>query len=264
MNLKSDYSQSKIRRCYFLAIIFILSGLNSSPAFSKNKFTVSTGGTFITGDYGQTEATEMFYVPFTLKYKYKKFTLKTTIPYLHKTGPRPVIRDVGSVNSGPRRITKTESGLGNINASLSYRFFYSPKFNFMSDIRAKVFIGNASQSKGLGTGKTDYSFRLSVYKFINDFTPFARVGYKVYSHPRLNDVFFTHLGFSYKLTDWLSGGLNYAWREKVSNKGEDKNQITVFSTQKLDQHWKIQEHIIKGFGRSTADWGAGFSVSYSY
>ena len=122
-------------------------------------------------------------------------------------------------------------------------------------MQGKVNIGTADASKGLGTGKTDYSFRLDLYKVIDDLTPYTRIGFKVYRSPELNDLFFASAGMNYKINPIISAGFDYSWREKVSDTGDEKNQITGFSSQKLTKNWGLQEYIIKGFGQSTADWG---------
>lgn len=105
----------------------------------------------------------------------------------------------------------------------------------------------------MGTGKTDFSFRLGFYKVFDQLTPYARVGYKVYGSSQLNDVFFVSTGLSYKVNPIISAGFDYSWREKVSKRGDEKHQLTGFSSQKLSKNWGLQEYIIKGFGRSTAD-----------
>ena len=95
-------------------------------------------------------------------------------------------------------------------------------------------------------------------------TPYTRFGFKVYGSPRLNDVFFVSSGLSYKFNTTISAGFDFAWREKLSTTGDEKRQLTGFSSQKLTKNWGLQEYIIKGFGRSSADWGGGISISYAF
>ena len=170
-------------------LLCLILSMFCSNALAKERFSFSTGATYITGDYGSSEQTEIYYVPFTFKYKYEKLNVKLTVPYLQKTGPKNVIQDIGQV--GPQVSTKitTESGLGDISAAVRYNFYNNQEFKFLMDIEGKVNIGTASKNKGLGTGKTDYSFRLGFYKVIDKITPYARVRFKVYGSPELNDVF---------------------------------------------------------------------------
>ncbi len=245
-------------------VLFMMTAMASSGVLAEGKLSFSTGATYITGDYGNPETTEIYYVPFTFKYKIEKFNFKLTLPYLEKTGPKNVIKDIGQVGQQVVRTRTTESGLGNITAAARYNVYYNPDYKLLLDAEGKVNIGTASEDKGLGTGKTDYSFRMGVYKVIDKLTPYAKVGFKVYGSPQLNDVFFVSSGLSYKITTNISAGADYAWREKVSNSGSEKHQITAFSTQKLTKNWGLQEYVIKGFGRSAADWGGGISISYGF
>lgn len=246
-------------------IFFILFSCFFMPAIgAKEKLTFSTGATYITGDYGSSEQTDIYYVPFSLKYKVEKLTVKVTLPYLQKTGPENVIVDIGQVGQQVSTQQTTESGLGDIMAAVRYNFYYNQAFKVLLDAEGKVYFGTASESKGLGTGKTDYSFRLGAYKVFDSLTPYARVGFKVYGGPQFHDVFFVSSGLSYKLNSSISAGVDYSWREQVTDSGEEKQQITGFSSQKLTKNWKLQEHIIKGFGRSSADWGGGISIGYNF
>ena len=231
---------------------------------ARDKFSFSTGATYITGNYGGSDSTDIYYVPFTFKYEYEKFRFKLTIPYLEKTGPRNVIVGIGQVGQQASTIQTTETGLGDITAALRYNIYYNQEFKLLLDAEGKVNIGTADENKGLGTGKTDYSFRLGLYKVIDKLTPYVKGGYKVYGRSKLNDVFFASTGLSYELNSTVSAGFDYAWMEKVTDSGVERHRLTGFSSQKLTKNWSLQEHIIKGFGRSSAAWGGGISISYGF
>jgi len=206
-------------------------------------------------------------VPFSFKYKLKKIQFKLTIPYLEKTGPENILIDVGQTGQRVRTIRTTrttESGLGDITAAIRYRLYYNPEHKIFINSGFKVKFGTADEGKGLGSGKTDYSFNLGFFKVINAFTPYAKVGYKLYGRKDLNDVFFASLGLSYKINSVISSGIKYSYRQKVSDRGVDKQQITAFSSQKLTKNWGLSEYINKGFGRSTSDWAGGLSISYKF
>ncbi len=247
-----------------LILILLTISFLSFNSFASEKFSFSTGATYITGDYGSTENTDIYFVPFTFKYKYDKLRLKLTIPYLEKTGPINVIKDLGQVSQEVVTTKTTESGLGDISAAAQYNLYYNKEYKFLINAEGTVNFGTASESKGLGTGKVDYSFKLNLFKVFDSFTPYSKVGYKVYGSPQLKNVIFTSAGVVYKLNSTVSTGVNYSWREKVTDTGAEKHQLTGFSSQKITKKWSIQEYIIKGFSRSTADWGGGISISYGF
>ncbi len=245
-------------------LFFIIISFFSVDIIASEKLSFSTGTTYLTGNYGSTESTDIYFVPFTFKYKYNKLRLKLMIPYLEKTGPKNVIKDIGQIGQRVVSTRTTESGLGDISATARYNFYYNKAYKFLINAEGKVSLGTASKSKGLGTGKIDYSFKLDFFKVMDTLTPYTKVGYKVYGSSRLNNVFFVSAGLVYKVNSIVSTGVDYSWREKVTNRGAEKHQLTGFSSQKLTTNWSIQEYIIKGFTRSTADWGGGISVNYGF
>ncbi len=245
-------------------LFLIIFQLLCSNVMASDRFSFSTGATYVTGNYGGSDSTDVYYVPFTFKYKFEKFKFKLTIPYLEKTGPRNVIVGIGQVGQRGSTIQTTETGLGDITAAVRYNVYYNQAFKLLMDVEGKVNIGTADVDKGLGTGKTDYSFRLGLYKVFDKLTPYVKGGYKFYGRAKLNDVFFVSTGLSYKVNSTIAAGFDYAWREKVSDTGAERNRITGFSSQKLTKNWGLQEYIIKGFGRSTAAWGGGISISYGF
>jgi len=248
-----------ILACFLFLLVFF-----SPYVRADDKLTFSTGATYITGDYGSSVPTEIYFVPFTFKYKIKKIQFKLLIPYLEKTGPENVLLDVGQVRQRVSTTRTTESGLGDITASMRYDLYFNPKYKIFINTQGKVKFGTADENKGLGNGKTDYSFNMGFFKIFNALTPFAKVGYKVYGRRDFNDVIFASAGMTYKINATISSGLIYSYRQKVTDSGVDKQQITGFSSQKLTKNWSLQEYIIKGFGRSTADWGGGLSISYKF
>ncbi len=248
-----------VQTSYLFILLFF-----SSYTAAAGKFTFSTGATYITGDYGNSEKTEIYFVPFSFKYKLKKIQFKLTIPYLEKTGPQNILIDVGQLRQRVRTTRTTESGLGDITAAIRYRLYYNPEHKIFINSGFKVKFGTADEGKGLGSGKTDYSFHLGFFKVFNALTPYAKVGYKVYGRNDFNDVFFASLGLSYKINSTVSSGIKYSYRQKVTDSGVDKQQITGFSSQKLTKNWGLSEYVSKGFGRSTSDWAGGLSISYKF
>ncbi len=145
-------------------------------AMSADKTTLSTGMTYLKGDYGQASDTEILYVPFTLKHRTGPWTLKVTVPYLRITGPGGVLPDLGA--TGATTPAGTNSGLGDIIAGATYRAYYDAERGLLVNLTGKVKLPTADKNKGLGTGETDWYAESSVYKISGAWTPFATLGYK--------------------------------------------------------------------------------------
>ena len=249
--------------------LLLLTLLFSSRVLSGvEQFSISSGATYLVGDYGLSDDTSVLYFPLTGKYRKENWTFKLTVPYLVKKGPRNVLVGIGSAGTQSTVLkTTTESGLGDIVTSIRYNLFYHQTWNTLIDLEGKVKFGTASGSKALGTGETDYALNVGIYKVFDKITPYTRAGYQFYGdspRSRLNDGIFGSAGISYKLTPTTTGGLDFSLREKAFSSGTTRRQLVGYVSHKLDKHWTLGGHIIKGFGRSSLDWGGGMSIEYFF
>lgn len=250
------------------ALATALSGLMlvSSGSFAADSLRVSTGVTYLTGDYGQALSTDILYVPISFKKKTGRWTLGLTIPYLRITGPGGVLPDLGPV--GPSGSTKTtESGLGDILVSARYRVYHDADNGLLLNASGKVKLPTADESKGLGSGKTDVYAQLDVYKVSGAWTPFATLGYKAIgdtASTNYNNVVYSALGTTYKFDDKSSAGVRWFMRQKTTDTNDPRRELTLFASHKLSSNWKLQGYAIKGFSDASPDWGLGATIGYTY
>ena len=237
--------------------------LVSVSALGADKLTVSTGITYLSGDYGQASATEIVYIPVTLKKTTGPWALKLTVPYLRITGPGGVLPELGPVGSA----TATGAGLGDILASATYRAYYNAKQGVLVNVTGKVKIPTADRHKGLGTGKADFYGQADVYRISGPWIPFFTLGYKVIGDTAttdFNNVAYGAMGVSYKLSDRTSVGARAYARQRTTASNDPRKELTLFASNKLTKTWKLQGYTIKGFSNASPDWGVGASVGYDF
>jgi hypothetical protein len=250
------------------ARLFTLLGLLSiSICHAENKLTFSTAVDYSTGKYGQATRTDTFYLPLGVKYEVSDWTFRATVPYVESTGPTNVSGvgadrvtiDNGSI--GRRRVT----GLGDVVLAASWTAFQQGPW--LIDLGAKVKLATADKSKGLGTGKNDYSIQTELYRSLGNHTLFGTLGFKKMGDPDgvdLRDPFYTSLGWSFRTSPQTAFGVSYDYRQKLQDSSAPLSDATAFLTHKLDQNWKIQTYVSTGFTRASADLGGGAFVFYSY
>lgn len=237
--------------------------LCSSAVLGADKLTLSTGLTYLTGDYGQAQSTEILYVPFSLKKRTGPWTLKLTVPYLRITGPGGVLPELGPTGS----TTGTGSGLGDILASATYRAYYDADSGVLVNVTGKVKLPTADEDQGLGSGKADYYAQVDLYRISGAWTPFATLGYKVIGDTAstdFNNVVYGAVGVSYKVSDATSAGAQFYTRQKTTDSNDPRRELTLFASNKLSKEWKLQGHLIRGFSDASADWGVGASIGYDF
>jgi hypothetical protein len=252
-----------------MAAAALLSAASLPAGAAQDTFTLTAGFDYSSGKYGDTEKTDILYIPFTGKYETGRWLLKLTVPYIRITGPGNVVRDIGVIRPAGATVPRTtESGLGDVVAAATYNVYAQTGHNpLLVDLTGKIKFGTADDTKGLGTGKNDYALQVDLYKTIDNFTPFATVGYKWLGSPAgtsLNNVAYGSLGGSYKLSPKNSAGLIFDFRQKASAAGAPQRELTAFVTHRIDKDWKAQGYVVKGFSDGSPDWGLGALASYAF
>jgi hypothetical protein len=231
--------------------------------------TLATGFDYTSGTYGAADKTQIVYVPFIAKYDTGPWAFKVTVPYIRITGPGNV------VGAGADRVTlpgaagtrRTESGLGDVVASAFYNVLSERTSSFGLDLGAKVKLGTADETKGLGTGKNDYSLQADFYKPLGALNLFGSLGHRWYGDPPgvdLKNVFYWAVGGAYRLSPNTSAGLAYDYRPSITTAGGEISELTAFLTRRMTREVKLQPYVVLGFGRASPDWGAGAQLAYSF
>jgi hypothetical protein len=233
-----------------------------------SQLSFSTGADYSSGDYGGTQNTEIFYVPFTTRYEFDSLTFKVTVPYLRITGPGLVVGGTESpfvIGNGAQTRT-TQSGLGDIVGAVTYSFFPTTKAMPLIEFTGKVKFPTADEDRGLGTGEFDYTVQTDIAKGFGRFTPFGTLGYRIVGDPsgaQLDNVIFTSAGGSYKFMNWLSGGLIFDYRQATSDRSQDPIEFTPYVVLKAIEDWSLNLYGVVGFSDGSPDEGGGLQITHS-
>lgn len=239
-------------------------------SYAEGKFSLTSGVDYSTGKYGQSQSTEITYIPFIAKYDTGNTTLKLTMPWVKITGPGDVVGGNSPIviGSSNRPIT-TESGLGDIVFSATQTITQFGESNpLLLDLTGKVKFATASSSKGLGTGENDYTVELDGYKPINKSTTlFGDIGYKKLGDPsgiNLNNVWFGSAGFAYKFNPATSAGMMADIRQATMNTSQPLRELTVFVTHKFNANYKLQSYLTSGNTDASTDLGGGIMLGITF
>ena len=247
------------------AILAMLSGI----AHAESTLTMTTGVDYSSGHYGQSEKTRITYVPLIAKYEMNdQWTFKAVVPWLTIDGPGGVSADsriITGENTSTRRTR--ESGLGDIVLGTTYSALQLNEQKLFIDLGAKVKLPTASESKGLGTGKTDYTLSADLYKTLDRTTLLGTVGYKMLGDPsgvNLNNVWFATVGAVYKFDDQNSAGATLDLRQATTQQNTGLREYTLFYSHKFNRTYKLQTYMVAGDTTSSVDFGAGAMLGISW
>lgn len=251
----------------FTGILLTIVSLQTNISHAEGIFSLTSGLDYSSGKYGQSEATQITYIPFVAKYEMDNTTLKLTVPWVSITGPGDVVGGNNPIVLGKsNRPVTTQEGLGDIVISATQTIAkMGDTHPLILDLTGKVKLATASSSKNLGTGENDYTVAMDAYKSINNnLTFFGGVGYKLMGDPagiNLNNVWFSSAGLSYKINPSSSVGVMADARQATSNTSTALRELTVFLTHKYDAHYKLQSYITHGYSDASTDWGGGVMLS---
>ena len=256
-----------MKKILFAALLFAFSLATKAD---EGQFGLTSGLDYSTGNYGQTEATRILYVPFIGKYELDRWLVKVTVPWLQIDGP-------GGVTGGDSKIIiaeninkhSHESGLGDIVTGITYTTYQSLEQKLTLDVGSKVKFATASADKGLGTGKNDYSAQMDAYKTFDKLTLLGTVGYKVFGKPdfssyKLSNIWFGTIGAAYKIDAANSAGVLLDLREAAWEFNTNIREYTIYYTHRFNPTYNLQSYITSGDTRSSVDFGAGLMLGVSW
>ena len=231
-------------------------------------FTLSAGMEVTSGDYGGVHDIEDIYTPFTATVDYGRMALRLTVPYLNVRAPE------GTIITGPggepipgEGPMTTNSGIGDVIAGITlYDVLSNRRLGFAMDLSAKVKLGTADETKGLGTGENDYTVQANFLKFLDKITLIGSVGYKFRGDPvgiDLDDVLLVSAGGTYKLSERTKSGLFLDYRESSIIGGDSGQELTGFVSHRVSDNWRFQVYLLTGFTDSSPDFGGGFLLKRS-
>ena len=263
----------------------------------------SSGLDFSKGDYGSDTDTEILTVPLRAALSLGDFEFSVTSSYLDVNGTGNVIpggagpivtqrcevlaqtrpelferfcRD--RLNSQPTETRFSNSGLGDTVVGALWSLPASMSGDWLVDLGARVKLPTASESKSLGTGKTDYSFSLDLSRGWGAWTLYAGGGYRVFGDPELDlndtgDVERINLlngvtasgGAIYSFVNGVNVSLGYDFLERSIAEATATHEATLGISLPIgDGGWRVSGCGVAGLSRSSADFAAGFSLSYSF
>ena len=193
-----------------------------SPDFSSaaDAPTWQTGLSFsyMTGDYGQDNNTDIFYSAASVKRYLEKGDVTLTVPYIDisSDGATFVGGEVEAINGGD-----SGSGLGDI--ILKGRYYAVEQDGLIPyiDLVGSIKFPTADEDKGLGTGETDFTCMVEFARRLenNKWIALGELGYTFVGEPSGYDVDNRYL---------YSAGLAYELDPKVTLSGYLDGRTSIF------------------------------------
>ncbi len=233
------------------------------------KWRVGTGFDYSTGDYGDSVDTDIMYVPFNLSYHHDQWVAKLSVPWIQIKGPGSVIGagDGGVVIGGGEDEVNTESGLGDIWASLSYSLQSFPTEWGYLDLIGKVKFPTADEDRGLGTGEMDYTLQVDYFKSLGKFSPMATLAYKIKGDPddyEIDNVFYLSVGADYRYNKEINFGATLDFQEASSSQSDDALELFAYLGYRFSDSFLVTGYGYTGFTNGSPDIGGGAQLRFTF
>ena len=242
--------------------------LVATPALANDdsSIAVTTGIDFSSGDYGATSKTDILVVPFSVRYKTGNLRLSATLPWLRIDGSSAIVGDgSGGVVVNPNAPRTTRDGIGDVSVGAAY-LIPEETLGFGLDLSARVKLPTASESKGLGTGKTDVSVGAEVSKTFGAITPFASIGYRMPGDPTgsdLKNAWNASAGASVAMGKAILIA-SYDFRESSSALSDDSQEVFGAVSVPLNDQLNFTLYGTGGLSDGAPDYGVGGMVTVKF
>lgn len=246
-------------RAAFAAPVALACAAAATPAQANDYIQFSIGADYSSGDYGTTPDTEIVAVPVGVKLQQGDFFLRASLPWLHVNGP--AIPGDGGALPGPG-VANSRSGIGDLSVAAGYSLPVTDTFYF--DMIGKVKLPTASESKGLGTGTTDFTAEVELTKVLGDTSVSLRGGRRFNGSSAafpLQDVWQAGGGI-YHTAGKLMLGLDYDWRDAALPTVANRSELTGSLGYKLTDAFRLQGYAYTGLSDGSPNIGAGLQLVY--
>ncbi len=231
----------------------------AAPAWADDYVQVSVGADYSNGDYGTTPDTDILAVPVGFKLKQGNFFVRASLPWLRVEGP--AVPGDGGALPGPGS-TAARSGIGDLALAAGYSLPLGETTYF--DLTGKVKLPTASESKGLGTGTTDFTAEGELTQVFGQTSISLRGGRRFNGSSAafpLQDVWQAGGGI-YHGTGPVTVGLDYDWREGALPTAPDRSELTGSLTYKLNERFRLQGYAYTGLSDGSPNLGGGLQLIY--
>jgi hypothetical protein len=251
-----------------------IAAIFSLPAQAEGTLNLSVGSEYTIGKYGAATSTNVWFFPVTASYQQDSTSFSLTVPYVRITGAGDVIGAIGNqfqmnggMSGGANGSRRTTAGLGDVVLSATQNIYVNTEQDWAIDLTGNIKFGTADSTKGLGTGKNDYSVQAEFSKYFEDTDLFGTIGWRKMGNPTgifFNNPWFTSVGAGYSLTQTTRIGLAYDFRQSVIEGTSNFAEVLAFINYNISNQSRVQLYLLKGYTDNSPDLGMGAMLNLSY
>ena len=232
--------------------ILLLTGYALLPSTSfaaDGRSYLDLSAEYMSGDFGTPTSSRLFSLSPTFGYVASRYDFSVTVPYLSLTNK----------TSG---LSSTESGVGDIIVRAGAVLFPENVSGFSVNGSVAVKLPTADETKGLGTGETDYGVFASMQKRLQAFKLSVTAGYLKKGDPQnidYHDSFSYGFGLSRRFTRTTLYGA-YENRRAIISGFENPQELSAGFFHILSADYAVKGHLFVGLNNGGPDEGGSLGI----
>ena len=233
------------------------------------KQSLGLGAYYANGDYGDSNSTEILYVPVSYEANFGRWGFQLVMPWLEVRGRGNVLVNIGGITRAVAGTQRAKSsGIGDVIASAIYQFDPVSESAPFIDLRLDVKLPTADEGRSLGTGETDVSIQIDLSQNVSTSVIFATIGRnhrgKTSLYPGLKDSSFAQVGFARPFSENWNGGIFFDYREAASSFSDDSRELVPYLSWQLSEKWSFTALVTRGFTDASADYSVMGQIIYRW
>ncbi|MGE3336099.1 MAG: transporter [Rhodospirillaceae bacterium] len=228
---------------------------------------VSSGFDHSRGTYGALTPTTISFVPLGLAYRTGGLTLSVDAGFVHVKGPLDYIdvAELLGIRGAASALPRVVKGIGDSTIAAKYSVLEDFENGVFLDAGARLRVPTASRSRGLGTGHLAGELQLDVLKVLGRWSVFANAGYGIRDRRDADrNPWSASVGLGRGLTDKLSAGAFYQWRQSLRQGGAAAHEMFAYVSHRFSDRFTLTVYGATGFSIESVDRQIGLRYSYRW
>ncbi|MCK9419957.1 MAG: transporter [Nitrospirae bacterium] len=232
-----------------LIVLLSAFAVPSAASADTGRGYLDLGGGYKTGDFGTPTTSSLYYLSSTIGYVAPRYDVSVTVPYLSLTNKA----------SGQ---SLSESGIGDVILRGGAVFIPEGSIGFSLNGTMALKLPTADDTKGLGTGETDYGAFLGMHQRIENFKLSLTGGYIKIGDPaaiNYNDIYLYGVGIS-RIFGRTNIAASFEGRRAMVPGAENPQEVSVGFFHVLSVDYAIRGSAFKGLNNGGPDFGMDFGI----
>ncbi len=231
---------------------------------------VSAGFDTSRGTYGAVESTSVSYIPVGAAYHSGDWTVSLDSGLMRVKGALDYVDITNRLNGavgqpGPGAATAAVQGIADTTLGVKYAMFEDLEMGLFVDVGGRLRLPTANSKKGLGTGHVAGDLQVEMTKAFGRWSVFSAAEYGIRDgRDGDRNPWSASAGINRSLTDRLSAGTFYHWRQSSFTGGRAAHEVFIYGAYRFNERFSVSLYGATGFSPQSVDRELGVRYAFRW